>query len=88
MILSIAFSQSWLVASTGSIPSASITSGTVSRSSASIVTLPLYFGSKRSLTERISGALEVSTQIPVMPLCQGTENLRSGSKAGLLQAAA
>ena len=49
--LSIAASQSSLVASSMSTPSALITSGTVSRISSSTVTRPLYFGSKRSLTD-------------------------------------
>ena len=52
-ILSIAASQSSLVALSMSTPSARMTSGTVSRSSSSIVTRPLYLGSKRSLTEVI-----------------------------------
>ena len=38
------------------MPSAFISIGIVSRSSVSISTLPLYCGSKRSLTERMSGA--------------------------------
>ena len=83
MILSIASSQSCLVAVVGSTPSAFITSGTVSRISVSISTWPLYWGSKRSLTDFTSGASAVLTTSPVIPLCQGSENDRSGSKDGL-----
>ncbi len=77
--LSIAASQSSLVASATLIPSLWRTSGTVSVISVSISTLPLYFGSNRSETEWISGALAVSTQMPVWPPCQGIEYLRPGS---------
>ncbi len=72
-ILSIAASQSSSVAFSGSTPSAFITSGTVSRISLSIVTLPLYLGSKRSLIEVMSGARSLRTMSPVIPLCHGTE---------------
>ena len=60
----------------------SITSGTVSRSSVSISTLPLYLGSNRSEIEWTSGASLVLTISPVMPLCHGTEKSRLGSNVG------
>jgi BetI-type transcriptional repressor, C-terminal len=50
--------------------------GTVSRSSASIETLPLQRGSNRSQIESTSGAMSVRTTRPVIPLCQGTVNSR------------
>ena len=53
LIFSIAFSQSASVACSTSTPSHFITSGTVSRSSFSMSTLPLYLGSKRSQIELI-----------------------------------
>ena len=59
-----------------------ITSGTVSRSSVSMSTLPLYFGLNRSQIECTSGARSVRTMTPVMPLCHGTEKLRFGSNVG------
>ena len=56
--------------------------GTESRSSVSIVTLPLYWGSKRSQIEVTSGARSVLTIKPVMPACQGTVKSRFGSAGG------
>ena len=79
MILSIAFIQSASLASLGSTPTHFITSGTVSRSSFSISTLPLYLGSKRSQIDFTSGARSLLTMIPVIPLCQGALKSRFGS---------
>ncbi len=56
--------------------------GTVSRSSVSTSTLPLYFGSNRSQIEFTSGASWVLTISPVIPLCQGTVKSRFGSAVG------
>ena len=60
------------------MPSAFITSGTTSGSSVTISTLPLYCGSKRSLTELMSGASSVLTISPVIPPCHGIEYSWSG----------
>ena len=92
-ILSIAASQSSVVASAGSMPSAFITRGTVSRSSETSSTRPLYCGSKMSLTEVISGASSVFTIRPVIPPCQGIEKSWSGSvsegrRSGLIRESA
>ena len=60
--------------------------GTVSRISVRSETLPLYFGSYRSLIESTPGARSSRTISPVMPLCHGTVNARFGSAAGCLSA--
>ncbi len=59
-----------------------MTSGTVSRISVSMSTLPLYCGSKRSQMDFTFGARSVRTTRPVMPLCHGTEKSRFLSKDG------
>jgi hypothetical protein len=56
--------------------------GTESRISVSIVTLPLYFGLKRSQIESTSGTRSVRTMRPVIPACQGTVKSRFGSDSG------
>jgi hypothetical protein len=71
--LSIAAIQSSVVASSTSTPMLFMTRGTVSRSSVSTEIWPLYFGSKRSSIEVMSGARSVLTISPVMPLCHGAE---------------
>ena len=81
-ILSIAASHSSLVASAGSMPSALSTSGTVSRSSSSSVTLPLYLGSKRSLIEVMSGARSRAHDEAGHAAGPGIEKLRPGSNSG------
>ena len=56
-----------------------ITSGTVSRISVSISTLPAYWGSNRSQIEVTSGARSLRTTSPVIPVCHGIEKSRLGS---------
>ena len=82
LILSTASIHCSGVAVSGSMPMLFSVIGTVSRISVSIVTWPLYFGSKRSEIESMSGASSLWTMIPVIPACQGTVKSRSGSADG------
>ena len=50
-----------------------MTSGTVSRISVSISTLPAYWESNRSQIEVTSGARSLRTTSPVIPVCHGIE---------------